>query len=118
MPTGALVMSKQVVEDFYYASYYTKHFRFDDIYLGIMAHKMNIIPFSCSYFHVCHNADGKCASLVTSRQRSKGYFEGPDEEEEEDLTVAEQMEHVIARHGLSPQQLLDLWRELTLSGRT
>lgn len=125
MPAAAIVMSKQVVEDFYYASYYTKHFRFDDIFLGIMAYKMNIIPYSCSYFHVCHTEDGKCPGLVSGTQnRNRGLFEGPSSSSyedpnsySEDLSLAEQMEHVIARHGLKPGQLIDLWRELTLAGK-
>lgn len=115
LPAGAIVMSKQVVEDFYYASYYTKHFRFDDVFLGIMAYKMNIIPFSCSYFHVCHSEDGKCPGLVIAKRQ---VLDGSIEDEtSEDLSVIEQMEHVIARHGVSPEQLIDIWRELTLSGR-
>lgn len=119
MPAAAIVMSKQVVDDFYYASFYTKHFRFDDVFLGIMAHKMNIIPFSCSYFHVCHTEDGKCPGLVsTVKSRYKGLFNEDDYANSDDLTVPEQMEHVIARHGLHSEQLIDLWRELTLSGRT
>ncbi|ODM96501.1 Beta-1,3-galactosyltransferase brn [Orchesella cincta] len=115
MPAAAVIMSKQVVEDFYYASYYTKHFRFDDVFLGIMAYKMNIIPFSCSYFYVCHTEGGKCPGILTKKKRAAdGSYE---EDEVEELTLVEQMEHVIAKHGLNPDQLTDLWRELTLSGR-
>ncbi|CAL8112715.1 unnamed protein product [Orchesella dallaii] len=116
MPAAAVVMSKQVVEDFYYASYYTKHFRFDDVFLGIMAYKMNIIPFSCSYFYVCHTDGGKCPGNIPPKK--KRFIDGSEEDNNsEELTVVEQMEHVIAKHGLNSDQLIDLWRELTLFGR-
>jgi len=41
---GAFVLSNTSLIDMYFASYYTKHFRFDDIYVGILAKKLQIIP--------------------------------------------------------------------------
>ena len=35
----------------YYTSLYTKHFRFDDIFLGLVAKKADIEPFHCEEFH-------------------------------------------------------------------
>ncbi|XP_044729452.1 beta-1,3-galactosyltransferase brn [Chrysoperla carnea] len=48
---GAFILSKEALFDMYYASFYTKHFRFDDIYLGIVAMKADIEPFHCEEFY-------------------------------------------------------------------
>lgn len=48
---GAYVLSREALFDMYYASFYTKHFRFDDIYVGLLAYKAKIEPFHCDEFH-------------------------------------------------------------------
>lgn len=48
---GAYILSKDALVSLYYGSMFTKHFRFDDIYLGIVAKKMNIEPFHCNEFY-------------------------------------------------------------------
>lgn len=48
---GAYVLSKESLFDMYYASFYTKHFRFDDIYVGLLAYKAKIEPFHSDHFH-------------------------------------------------------------------
>lgn len=48
---GAYILSKEALVDMYYTSLYTKHFRFDDIYLGLVAKKAEIEPFHCDNFH-------------------------------------------------------------------
>lgn len=48
---GAYILSKQALIDMYYTSFYTKHFRFDDIFLGLVAKKANIELFHCEEFH-------------------------------------------------------------------
>lgn len=48
---GAYVLSREALIDMHYTSYYTKHFRFDDIYVGIVAYKAQIEPFHCECFH-------------------------------------------------------------------
>ncbi|KAJ8670288.1 hypothetical protein QAD02_001547 [Eretmocerus hayati] len=48
---GSYILSKEALIDMYYASMYTKHFRFDDIFLGIVAKKAGIEPFHCEEFH-------------------------------------------------------------------
>ncbi|XP_019864943.1 beta-1,3-galactosyltransferase brn [Aethina tumida] len=48
---GAYILSIQALLDMYYASFYTKHFRFDDIYVGILAYKTKIEPFHCPEFY-------------------------------------------------------------------
>lgn len=48
---GAYILSRNAFIDMYYASHYTKHFRFDDIYLGLLSYKAKIEPFHCDEFH-------------------------------------------------------------------
>ena len=48
---GAYVLSKEALVDMYYTSLYTQHFKFDDIFLGIVAKKADIEPFHCDEFH-------------------------------------------------------------------
>lgn len=48
---GAYMLSREALLDMYYASMYTKHFRFDDIFLGLTAKKADIEPFHCEEFH-------------------------------------------------------------------
>ncbi|KAK0164719.1 hypothetical protein PV328_003309 [Microctonus aethiopoides] len=48
---GAYILSKEALVDMYYTSFYTKHFRFDDIFLGLVAKKADIEPFHCDEFH-------------------------------------------------------------------
>lgn len=49
---GSVILSRETLKYMYYASYYTKHFKFDDIYLAIMALKVYIEPFHCDELHV------------------------------------------------------------------
>lgn len=48
---GAYVLSRQALIDMFYTSYYAKHFRFDDVYVGILAYKAKIEPFHCEFFN-------------------------------------------------------------------
>lgn len=48
---GAYVLSKDALFKMYYTSFYTKHFKFDDVYLGLVALKAGIEPFHCDEFH-------------------------------------------------------------------
>ncbi|XP_051167887.1 beta-1,3-galactosyltransferase brn [Leptopilina boulardi] len=48
---GSYILSREALIDMYYTSFYTKHFRFDDIYLGFVAKKAEIQPFHCGEFH-------------------------------------------------------------------
>lgn len=53
---GAYMLSHAALTQFYYGSFYTKLFRFDDIYLGLLAKKLNITPLHCEhiYFYKKH----------------------------------------------------------------
>lgn len=48
---GSYVLSREALVDMYYTSYFTKLFRFDDIYLGLIAKKAEIEPFHAEEFH-------------------------------------------------------------------
>lgn len=48
---GAYILSKNSIIDMYYTSFYTKHFRFDDIYVGLLAYKAKVEPFHCNEFY-------------------------------------------------------------------
>ena len=48
---GGFILSKNALKDFYYASYFVKRFRFDDVYLGLIAKKLEIEPFHCEEFN-------------------------------------------------------------------
>lgn len=48
---GAFVVSNKSMTVLYIASLFVKHFRFDDIYLGIVAKKAGITPVHCDRFH-------------------------------------------------------------------
>jgi hypothetical protein len=47
----------------YYSSYYTKMFRFDDIWLGLIAQKADLDPFHCEEFHFYRQG---CGSALIS----------------------------------------------------
>ncbi|XP_014612477.1 PREDICTED: beta-1,3-galactosyltransferase brn [Polistes canadensis] len=48
---GAYILSREALLDMYYTSFYTKHFKFDDIFMGLVAKKADIEPFHCEEFH-------------------------------------------------------------------
>ncbi|KAG5869775.1 hypothetical protein JTB14_036340 [Gonioctena quinquepunctata] len=48
---GAYVLSRGALVDMFFSSFYTKHFRFDDIYLGLVAYKAKIEPYHCDEFY-------------------------------------------------------------------
>ncbi|XP_043591063.1 beta-1,3-galactosyltransferase brn [Bombus pyrosoma] len=48
---GAYILSREALLDMYYTSLYTKYFKFDDIFLGLVAKKADIEPFHCEEFH-------------------------------------------------------------------
>lgn len=48
---GAFVLSREALFDMYFTSLFTKHFRFDDIYLAIVAMKAHIEPLHNGEFY-------------------------------------------------------------------
>ena len=77
-------MSSAALQDIYYASFYTQHFRFDDIYVAICAKKMGIEPYHSDYFRFWAPA--------TRDPQDKDY------------------QYVVAQHGFdNPEELLQFW---------
>ncbi|EAT48595.1 AAEL000383-PA [Aedes aegypti] len=86
---GAFLLSHEALFEMYYVSMYTKHFRFDDIYLGIVALKAGIEPLHSEefYFH-------------------KAPFLGP-----------QSYKYVLATHGYDdPEELVKTWNEVRAAG--
>ncbi|CAG9825051.1 unnamed protein product [Phaedon cochleariae] len=80
---GAYVLSRAALIDMYYTSFYTEHFRFDDIYLGLLAYKAKIEPLHCEEF----------------------YFYRKDYDKF-------RFKYVVASHGYGdPRELLHIWTE-------
>jgi len=79
---GAYVLSKNALIDMYYASMYTAHFRFDDIFLGIVAKKAGIEPYHCDEFNFY----------------KKEY-------------TPHSYRYVVASHGFAPDELRKVWAE-------
>lgn len=48
---GAILLSRQTLRDMFWVSFFTKHFRFDDIYVAILAHKLQVQPTHSEEFH-------------------------------------------------------------------
>jgi hypothetical protein len=77
---GAVLLSKPALEDIHYASYFVKHFRFDDIFVALCAKKMGLIPIHSEEFR---------------------FHERQSETPEQDL---------VAAHGFrDPEKLLRFW---------
>nr|CAG4647958.1 EOG090X07IA [Moina brachiata]SVE93056.1 EOG090X07IA [Moina brachiata] len=86
---GAYVVSRQALMDLFYASHYTKLFRFDDVFIGLACLKANIEPLHSSHFYFWK----KPYSL-------EGYRE------------------VIASHGYGdPKELRFVWNQQKNAGR-
>ena len=47
---GAYILSNAALKKFHFATYFVKKFRFDDVYLGIVAKKLGIVPFHSDEF--------------------------------------------------------------------
>ena len=84
---GAFILSKEAVIDMFYASMYTKHFRFDDIYLALVANKAGIEPYHCDEFH---------------------FYKKP--------YSVQLYRYVIASHGFDPDELVKVWNEQKSAG--
>ncbi len=87
---GAYVLSKQTMEDMYYASPFVRRFRFDDVFLGLVSKKLGTVePFHCQEFHFT----------------PKPYHRVSD------------YQYVVASHGYSnPKQLEWLWNQQKAAG--
>ena len=85
---GAYILSKEALLDMYYTSFYTKYFRFDDIFLGLVAKKADIEPFHCEEFH------------FYKKDYNKYNYK-----------------YVITSHGYgNPEELMEIWNEQKAMG--
>lgn len=84
---GAFTLSREALIDLYYASMYTAHFRFDDIYLGLVAKKAGIEPYHCSEFH---------------------FYKKPYD--------IHSYCYVVASHQFEPEELVNVWSEQKTAG--
>lgn len=72
----------------YYTSYFTKLFRFDDIYLGLIAKKAEIEPFHAEEFH-----------FYPAPYQVRGY------------------KYVVSSHGYDdPEKLVAVWNQQKQAG--
>jgi len=79
---GAYVLSREALVDMYFTSYFTKMFRFDDIWLGLVASKARLEPFHSPEFHFYPKDHSRVS-----------YYR-----------------FVVASHGFSdPQELISVW---------
>ncbi|GAB0095749.1 Beta-1,3-galactosyltransferase brn [Sergentomyia squamirostris] len=86
---GACILSREALFQLYFASLFTKHFRFDDIYLGIVALKTNIEPLHSEEFYF-----------------QKLTYSGPHS-----------YRYTIASHGYdNPDELAKVWTEIKAAG--
>ena len=85
---GAYVLSRDALLDVFYATHFVKRFRFDDIYLGLVARKLDLEPYHCEEFH-----------FDKKRYSVRGY------------------EYVVASHGYSdPAEMERIWNQQKLAG--
>lgn len=63
---GAFVLSAPALRDMYRISEYTRHFRFDDIYLGIVAKKAGVVPLHSDRFRFWAQGTDLPPGLVAS----------------------------------------------------
>jgi len=85
---GAYILSRAALIDMYYTSYFTKLFRFDDIWLGMIAKKANLEPFHSPEFY-----------LWRKPYSVRGF------------------RYVIASHGFEDSnELLKIWEEQKMAG--
>ena len=85
---GAYILSRDALQDLYYGSYFVKRFRFDDIFLALVAMKMELERFHSDEFHF----DRKTYSVLGYR-------------------------YVVASHGFSnPAELERTWNQQKQAG--
>jgi len=85
---GAFIISREALKEMYYVSLYTRHFRFDDVFLGIVAMKANILLTHCDMFHF-----------------DRPIYSGP-----------ESFRNIIASHGFENVDMEIIWNECRSAG--
>lgn len=82
---GAILMSSKTIRHLYYATYFTRPFKFDDVYMGIIAYRLGIHANHSDYF-MCNIVD---------------YMKTPP--------IRPNSTECLAVHEIEPQKLENLW---------
>ncbi|CAL8112717.1 unnamed protein product [Orchesella dallaii] len=92
---GATLFDSDTVANLYYASFFTKHFWIDDVYIGIIAYKLGIPLTHSNYIDSSYR-----------RRPSLG-------------RMRDNFDKMLALHGLQcPEQLIELWSTLDIESLT
>ncbi|XP_065211112.1 beta-1,3-galactosyltransferase brn-like [Planococcus citri] len=86
-PAGSYIVSREVLKDLHYASYYTQHLRFDDVYVGILAKKLGIEMFHCPEFYLSEKIHDESS-----------------------------FKYAISSHGYHSSELIKIWNEQKMMG--
>jgi hypothetical protein len=81
---GCYLLSQQSSKLFYIASKIVKRFKFDDIYMGILAYKLDVTPMHMD--NVYYHAPSYYPSMYANE--------------------------IVAAHGFSPEELARMWAQL------
>lgn len=84
---GSYVVSREALKQMHFASYFTQHFRFDDIYIGLLAKKLGIEFFHCPEFYIFKKAYDKI-----------------------------NYKYVLSSHGYHSSELIKIWNEQKMLG--
>lgn len=90
---GIIIMSAKTVRHLYYASYFTYPFKFDDVYVGILAYRLGIRPY--------HSDNLMCTLDDYMKQNP----------------IRPNATSCIAVHDIEPAALISLWAERERSRR-
>ncbi|XP_065210617.1 beta-1,3-galactosyltransferase brn-like [Planococcus citri] len=84
---GSYIVSREVLKNLHYASYYTQHFRFDDVYIGILTKKLGIEMFHCPEFYTLKKIYDKSS-----------------------------FKYALSSHGYHSSELIKIWNEQKMMG--
>ena len=100
---GAIVMGMDFVQNLHIASQYTKYFKFDDVFIAIVAKKLNIYPMNNFLFYIykVEYSDVEFWKVIASH----GFAD------EQDLRGAWKCHRLIKEYGVHPQYQWELYRD-------
>lgn len=113
---GCFLMSKSNVKLFHLASKYVPFFRFDDIYMGLLAYSMSIELIENNQLFSSYNSNGDFYKNQTGFfKRWKKFFTNEIQ--------ADRLSQIICVHGYRGEKLIELWNDiyhtnLTLSNKS
>ena len=102
---GCFLMTKSNVRLFHLASKYLPFFRFDDIYMGLLAYSMSIRMIPNNYFFSSYDSSMNLLKNQTSLiQKWKDYFWN-------DRKFSKSIEPICV-HGYRGEKLIHIWNEI------